>query len=72
MKVYESLANAIIERAADDYKTALRDLRKLEIQISDLERFFCSQYFECLTKVNGPALMDKLRRVVESEQKKKD
>lgn len=71
MKVYENLANAIIERAAEDYKAALREKRAIEANINSIERFFASQYFELLTKVDGPSLMRKIREAIDIEQKSK-
>lgn len=71
MKVYENLANAIIERAAEDYKAALREKKAIDAEINSIERFFYSQYFESLTEVDGPYLMMKIREAVEVEQKPK-
>lgn len=69
MKVYENLANAIIERAAEDYKAALRQKKAIDAEINSIERFFASQYFEILTKVDGPTLMRKIREAVDIGQK---
>ena len=57
---YEDLANAIVLLAAKDYRQALRrkgcnPLRR------ELERFFCSRWFDCLTKLDGKELMHKLQ-----------
>lgn len=71
MKVYENLANAIIERAAEDYKVALRQKKAIDAEINSIERFFASQYFEILTNVDGPTLMRKIREAVDIEQKSK-
>ena len=64
------LANAIIEQAAEDYRTSLRGLKinprnreKLTMK-EDCERFFQSDWFEMLTKLDGAYLMRRLREEV--------
>ena len=70
MDIYEELANAVILQAVKDYRQALRqlkrnpDYKKAEIMKQDCERFFRSEWFEALTKVDGPWLMRKLREEV--------
>ncbi len=67
MDIYEELANAVILQAVKDYRQALRQLKRnseYEKAVSmkaDCERFFQSEWFEYLTKVDGPWLMRKLR-----------
>ncbi len=67
MDIYEELANAVILQAVKDYRQALRqlkrnpDYKKADIMKQDCERFFQSEWFEYLTKLDGPWLMRKLR-----------
>ncbi len=64
---YERLANAIIKQAANDYRSALRGLKRnpnydsAQRMKRDCERFFRSQWFNALTTLDGEWLMDKLR-----------
>lgn len=68
MEPYERLANAIILRAVEDYRDALRDLRvnpsypDARRTVSEVERFFRSDWFSTLTSLDGVALMKKLRK----------
>ena len=50
----ENLCNAIILAAVKDYRTALAK--------RDNERFFRSDWYKTLTKVDGEFLISKLRR----------
>lgn len=65
---YQNLANAIILKAVDDYRDALRDLRinpsypDAQRTVSEVERFFRSVWFSALTSLDGVALMEKLRK----------
>ena len=67
MDIFEELANAVILQAVKDYRQALRqlkrnpDYKKADIMKADCERFFQSEWFEYLTKVDGLWLMRKLR-----------
>ena len=67
MDPWQSLANAIVISAAKDYRTALRRLRrnpksKTAIsEITDLERFFRSEWYAALTNVPGELLIQKLK-----------
>lgn len=68
MTPYENLANAIILRAVEDYREALRDLEvnprySLALRtVSDVERFFRSGWFSALTSLDGVVLMKKLQK----------
>ena len=70
MDGYQLLANAIVEKAADDYRKALKDLIKYpndasaESMKGRCERFFKSQWMQVLTNVDGLWLMDRLRKEV--------
>lgn len=76
---YNDLANAVIEQAANDYRRAL-DGKGLSVDgkcpippedvIKEVERFFRSQYFRMLTKVNGEYLLDQLNREHEEKVRK--
>lgn len=67
---YERLAIAIIKQAANDYRSALRGLKKnphydgAQHMKRDCERFFRSQFFDTLTTLDGEWLMDRLREEV--------
>lgn len=56
---YENLANAIIERAVQDYRDALS--QKAEGTIRLLEKFFRSEWYHVLTNVDGEYIIDKVR-----------
>ena len=64
--VYQNLANAIVLQAVEDYRNALKGISynryPPEIAILELEKFFHSEYFKTLTKVNGDYLIDKLKK----------
>ena len=65
---YENLANGIILQAVKDYRTALQALKrnpnnyKARYLKKDCEKFFLSGWFMELTELDGPALMNKLRK----------
>ena len=67
---YESLANAIILQAAKDYRKALRKLNTNPRyapalrRVSEVERFFHSDWYKTLTSVSGELLIEKLRAEV--------
>ena len=68
---YENLANAIIVKACDDYRAALKKLKHnpknrdaIEEPLS-VERFFRSQWYQTLTNVDGEFLIRKLRDEIE-------
>ena len=67
---YENLANAIILQAVADYRKALKQLKQNPDYPEalgtkrEVERFFHSQWFQCLTKVDGPALLKTLQKEV--------
>lgn len=67
---YENLANAIIVQAAEDYRKALKQLKKnpkntvAMSMAMECERFFRSDWYEHLTSVDGEYLINKLRQEV--------
>ena len=66
MNPYSALAEAIVLKAVDDYRSALRGERidadtPVEKTLSDCERFFRSEWFMSLTNVKGKMIMEKLK-----------
>ena len=65
-RAYEDLANAIITRAAEDYRNALKGISYCHKSpghiIKEIERFFRSNYFKILTAVDGELLIENLRQ----------
>ena len=65
---YEALANAIIIQAVKDFRAAYKrhlicpEDAKANRDIREITRFFCSQYFEVLSDLDGPALLHQLMR----------
>ena len=70
MNPYENLANAIIVLAAEDYRQALRrcnqhsEKEAYKQDKASIERFFCSDWFGVLTKLDPETLIRKLREEV--------
>lgn len=73
MDPIHKLANAIIERAALDYRNALKALHKnphykeAQEMKDDCESFFLSGWFGVLTNLDGKVLMEDIRRMVKTE-----
>ena len=71
MDQFEGLANAIFIQAAADYRLALKQLRQNPlfqpaIRMSyEVERFFRSDWFSILTRINGIELLARLKTEVE-------
>ena len=67
---YEALANAIILQAVNDYRAALKKVKKNPSnrealdEALQIERFFKSQWYQVLTSVDGEYLIDRLRKEV--------
>lgn len=65
---YETLANAIVLRAVQDYRAALKRLKKhpnkkdVENEVIKIEKFFKSQWYQALTSVDGEYLIYRLRK----------
>ena len=65
---WQNFANAIIEKAADDYRNdrrkLLRNPRNKEAaeEISDIEEFFRSEWFCALSDVDGNYILDQLKK----------
>lgn len=68
---YELLANAIVARAAEDWRQAVRKLKRNSENLeairtkAETERFFLSDRFCTLTEVSGEALLEKLKEEAE-------
>jgi hypothetical protein len=64
---FERLANAVVLQAASDYREALKRMKKdpgnmmASGEVENLERFFCSGWYQALTAVNGEYLIRRLR-----------
>lgn len=64
---YENLANSIIVLACDDYRTALKKIKKNPHnrdainEALSIERFFHSAWHQTLTTVDGDFIIRKLR-----------
>ena len=73
MEPYQALANAIVELAVKDYKTALKyhfrhpNRQEYENNVAELERFFRSGWYGMLTNLDGELLMAGVRRMVREE-----
>ena len=73
MDSYQALANAVIELAVKDYKKALKqhyrfpNSKDYADEVSKLERFFRSDWYEMLTDLDGEYLMAGVRRMVRLE-----
>ena len=72
----EELANAIIIKAVEDYRKAMKDLwlcpRSVNARhtIVECESFFISPYFNTLTSVDGVWLIYKLNQEFETKTRK--
>ena len=70
MNGYERLRNAIVVQAVKDYRSSGRKLRKhpdsaeAKKMAGECERFFLSEWFMDLTKVDGQMVLSKLREEV--------
>ena len=71
---YEKMANAIILLAVKDFRTAHRRLKRhpndksTQGEIYSITRFFCSQYFNTLTTLDGPALLQRIIDEMEGKE----
>lgn len=73
---FSRLANAIVIKAASDYRIALRcDIKHRKcpkgVDRIELERFFTSGWYESLTDVDGRALMRMLQEEACNSHKKR-
>ena len=74
MDGYQKLANAIIVQAAKDFRAAYKRLKRFpenraaQSEVQSLAKFFCSQYFELLTDVDGPSLLHRMMREIDEKE----
>lgn len=75
MRRWENLANAIIVKAAKDYRTAYRGIKRnpkntrATAELRELVRFFTSPWYSELTDVDGEYLVRKLNESVDGRGK---
>ena len=73
MEPYQALANAIVELAVKDYRTALKyhyrhpDKKEYADAVDNLEQFFRSGWYGMLTDLDGEYLMAAVRRMAREE-----
>lgn len=71
---YQALVDAIILKAVKDFGPAYRRLkmhpddRKAQDTVREITKFFSSQYFEYLTSLDGPALLNRLMRKIDDKK----
>ncbi len=67
---FDDFRNAIIVRAAKDYKLAVRKLEKDPSDIAalidkvNIENFFCSEWFSVLSDACGETMLNKLKETL--------
>ena len=70
MTPYEELANAVVALAANDYRHAIKQLKRnpkytpAQQQKGAVEHFFRSAWYRKLTNVDGELLIEKLQQEV--------
>ena len=75
LKPEECLANAIILQAVDDWREAMKRLWKnpnnksAQSDRNECERFFLSEWFMVLTKVEGETVLSRLKAEFEAKYK---
>ena len=73
MEPYQALANAIVELAVKDYRTALKyhyrhpGKKEYADAVDSLEQFFRSGWYGMLTNLDGELLMIGVRAMVHQE-----
>ena len=73
---YARLANAIILQAVKDFRPAYRRLkrnpndRSAQDTVREITNFFCSQYFDLLSDLDGPALLHRIMREMDEKYEK--
>ena len=71
MDPYENLANAIIVQAAEDYRAALKRLKRdpqnksARQTAQEVEEFFRSGWFRVLTDADGGMILSRLKGEIE-------
>ena len=70
---YQKRARAVILQAVKDCRPAYRRLkrylddRQAQKTVREITRFFCSQYFEGLTDLDGPALLHRIMKEIDEK-----
>jgi hypothetical protein len=73
---YQALDNAIILQAVKDFKPAYRRLKRYpndklaQDTVREITQFFCSQYFQALSDLDGPALLNQIIREMDKKYEK--
>ena len=73
---YQTLANAIIMQAVKDFRPAYRRLKRFpndklaQDTVREITKFFCSQYFEALSDLDGPALLNRIIKEMDEKYEK--
>lgn len=60
----QDLANEIVAQAARDYERALIKEREGKLERKEIEEFFTGPYFNMLTTLDGPALMERIKKTI--------
>ena len=66
LQPYEILFNAVVMQAVRDYREARRRLkrkpddREASAAMKEVSRFFHSDYFSLLTRLDGPSILQRL------------
>lgn len=73
----QNVANAIVLRAVEDYRSALNgtgfERQTPEKCIEEIERFFRSKWYKSLTKVDGEYLISQLKQEhIENERRRNE
>ena len=72
MSGYEELANAVIIQAAKDFTAAYKRMKRFpndtraQDEVREITKFFCSQWFEVLSDVDGPTLLRKIKDEIDA------
>lgn len=62
-EAYEDLANAVVVTAANDYRTAIKlSLQGLENEMTEIERFLTSGYFNVFTQIDGDVIIKRIKQ----------
>ena len=76
-KYFQMLANAIIVQAAKDFRAAYKAYKRkssnkwAESEVRELTKFFCSDYFDVLTNVDGPSILHRMMRDIDEGESKR-
>ena len=61
---YQDLTNETVAQTARDYERALIKEREGKLERKEIEEFFTGPYFNTLTTLDGPALMERIKKIV--------